>query len=194
MRYKHIIWDFDGTLFDTYPAMAKAAQLALKELGYDESVERVMAEMKISMGHAMKVFGAKYDLPEGFMARYKVIRDACELQTAAPFAGIKPLCRRIIAEGGYNYIASHRGASMVPLLDKYGMTELFRACATDENGFARKPSPEAINYLIETCAIERSSAIMIGDRDLDLQAGENAGIDSRYFDGTDIDALIADIL
>lgn len=30
---KNYIWDFDGTLFDTYPAMVDGAQQALKDFG-----------------------------------------------------------------------------------------------------------------------------------------------------------------
>ena len=31
MRFKNFIWDFDGTLFDTYPHMVAAMQKALPE-------------------------------------------------------------------------------------------------------------------------------------------------------------------
>lgn len=31
--FKHMIWDFDGTLFDTYPVMTKAALMAIKKQG-----------------------------------------------------------------------------------------------------------------------------------------------------------------
>ena len=34
MRYRHIIWDFDGTLFDTYPVMARAFTETMNEAGY----------------------------------------------------------------------------------------------------------------------------------------------------------------
>ena len=29
MLYRHFVWDFDGTLFDTYPRMTKSFQHAL---------------------------------------------------------------------------------------------------------------------------------------------------------------------
>ena len=33
MRYKHIIWDFDGTLLDSYPAMVRAFVAAAADYG-----------------------------------------------------------------------------------------------------------------------------------------------------------------
>ena len=32
--YKHVIWDFDGTLFDTYPIIIQNLDNALREFGY----------------------------------------------------------------------------------------------------------------------------------------------------------------
>jgi phosphoglycolate phosphatase-like HAD superfamily hydrolase len=37
--FRNIIWDVDGTLFDTYPAIAKAFQVALNDLGKDASLD-----------------------------------------------------------------------------------------------------------------------------------------------------------
>ena len=32
MRYDDLIWDFDGTLFDTYPPMCRALRLAMEKM------------------------------------------------------------------------------------------------------------------------------------------------------------------
>ena len=36
MKYRHLIWDFDGTLFDTYPRICRAYQKALADAGIAE--------------------------------------------------------------------------------------------------------------------------------------------------------------
>ena len=46
----------------------------------------------------------------------------------------------------------------------------------------RKPSPEAIEYLMEKYKIKPEEAIMIGDRELDILSGKNAGIHTCFFD------------
>ena len=38
---KHFIWDFDGTLFDTYPNLAGYMQKALKDCGIAESKRNI---------------------------------------------------------------------------------------------------------------------------------------------------------
>lgn len=66
--YKHIIWDFDGTLFDSYPVMVKAALTVLEEQGIYESYDKIMSLMKISFTH-FKLPGALEMLREGSIAQ-----------------------------------------------------------------------------------------------------------------------------
>jgi phosphoglycolate phosphatase-like HAD superfamily hydrolase len=44
---KDIIWDFDGTLFDTYPGTVNAFIMALKDNGIEETSENVLNKLKI---------------------------------------------------------------------------------------------------------------------------------------------------
>ena len=43
---KNYIWDFDGTLFDTYPAMVDGAQQALKDFGINMDKKEIYFKMK----------------------------------------------------------------------------------------------------------------------------------------------------
>ena len=42
MRYDNIIWDFDGTLFDTYPAMCRDLRLTMERLGFSFTEEELL--------------------------------------------------------------------------------------------------------------------------------------------------------
>ena len=42
MRYESIIWDFDGTLFDTYPGMCRNLKNAMNSIGIQASEEDLM--------------------------------------------------------------------------------------------------------------------------------------------------------
>ena len=52
--YRHIIWDFDGTPFDTYPEMANVFKELLEREGISEPFDEIMKHMKISMSTAIK--------------------------------------------------------------------------------------------------------------------------------------------
>ena len=49
---------------------------------------------------------------------------------------------------------------------------------TSANGFARKPQPEAIEYLVEKYDLDKASTYYVGDRRIDVEAAENAGVKS----------------
>lgn len=66
-------------------------------------------------------------------------------------------------------------------MEIYGLYGYFSDFITSQQGFERKPSPDAINYLINKYDMIHSETIMIGDRDLDLLAAKNAGISACYF-------------
>lgn len=180
MRFKHIIWDFDGTLFDTYPIMAQSLTIALEKIGINESQNDIMKNMKISMGYALKHYGKKYNLDSDFMKRYETIRYELEQDGIRPFEYIQDICKKVCENNGQNYIFTHRGVSTLVYLEKYNMKNYFTQVITSKDNFPRKPQPDAIKYLIEKYNIETEEAVMIGDRELDVMSGKNAGIYGCY--------------
>ena len=61
-----------------------------------------------------------------------------------------------------------------------------------QSGFQRKPSPDAINYLVDKHNMIHNQAIMIGDRDLDILSAKNAGIHGCFFNEDGKKSDIAD--
>ena len=53
---------------------------------------------------------------------------------------------------------------------------------TSLDGFPSKPAPDALNYLVQKHGLKKAECVMVGDRDIDLDAGKNAGIGCVLFD------------
>jgi len=132
MRFTHAIWDFDGTLFDSYPVMAAAFHNALMEWGIDEPIDAIHAYMKISMGDALRHYQEQYRLSEDFSARYKSLGKSAERGNIIPFAGVAELCKAIRQSGGSNYLLTHRGESAVFFMEKYGLLANFTELVTSK--------------------------------------------------------------
>lgn len=190
--YKHIIWDFDGTLFDTYPVITEVLSETFYHYGIEEPIEEINRLAKISMKFTIQHYKNKYNIGDNFFEEYKRRVKEEELLRAKPYEGIMELCEMVTAQGGYNYLFTHRGSSAYILLEKYGLIKYFRECITSKEGFARKPSPDGILYLIEKYEIDKREAIMIGDRELDILSGKNSGIASCYFNQDSLYDVVSD--
>lgn len=185
---REFLWDLDGTLLDTYPAMVQAFQKAVAELGGTIPADTTYQLMRQqSVGYAERMVAAQYgwdwhDLRAGYQ------RWEPQLQYApAAFAGAQAVLEKVIAVGGHNYLMTHRDESAQAYLQRAGLAQYFTDAVTAAQPFPRKPDPAALNYLLNKHQVDRQRAVMVGDRNLDIDAGHNAGIAGYLFD---IDCLI----
>ncbi|MTV81264.1 HAD-IA family hydrolase [Secundilactobacillus folii] len=186
MKYKAFFWDFDGTLFNTYPIMVQAFMQALtmqrvSEIELDE-VAIYETMRRHSLGAALKQFSAEFSIDSERLNRDYRALEAPMIKAAKPFEGIVPLIQQLYDNGGRHYLLTHRDRSSERLLINAGIKKLFTDEITSEQPFPRKPAPDSLNALIARNHVARQTAIMIGDRTLDVDAGHNAGIAGALFD------------
>lgn len=181
---RHFIWDFDGTLFDTYPVIIRCMRRALAGFGRDCSPAECMEFMLDSIGAALDRYSARFAIPrEELTASFGAHKAAAlkELE-ARPMEGAREVLEAIREKGCRSYIFSHRRTGQIRLfLDKYGMTDLFEdILGPDSEGFAWKPAPDGILRLMERHGMTADDALMLGDRDCDLGSARNAGIPTAH--------------
>ena len=184
MKFTDFFWDFDGTLFDTYPRVNRAIQNALKDLNISVSLENIAPLSKITLAHALEVLCP--DRTEEAWARYRVHAEEEGYVSMRPYPGVLRLLESVCASGGRNYLYTHRGQSSLDALAHYGMDRYFTDCMTGEvaasHGFPRKPAPDALIYMLEKHRLSPVQCVMVGDRDIDLDSGKGAGMACALFD------------
>ncbi|MGO2950209.1 HAD-IA family hydrolase [Lentilactobacillus kefiri] len=189
-----LFWDFDGTLFDTYPKMVEAFMQALRDLGVDD-VEIDQNQIYVTMrqhdvGTAIRKFSAFYGIDEKKLRKFNKTYQTKMIETALPFPGAKEVLDLATSMDGRNFLLTHRDDQAKTMLKKFDLLDYFSDFVTSDQNFPRKPQPDSINWLIKTNNVDRKKAIMIGDRKLDVAAGHNANIASCLFDpdGTIVDS------
>ena len=189
MEIKNYIWDFDGTLFDTYPVMLVALEQTIAKHGIHYEGDLAYFIKKYSI----RKFALDYATPD-FIVDYHALE--AKLQTDVKFyPEIPAILADIIEKGGQNFVVSHRDDQTYAYLGD--LAPLFTEIITSDNQFARKPDPEALTYLIDKYKLDPSQTAMVGDRPLDIQAGQNAGVKTILFDEAGIfldNKLNADLL
>ncbi len=197
---RHVFWDFDGTLMDTYPLMRDALMAALQERGISESPTRVMDLLKITLPYAIEVLAGENGL------------DAAELTTAfrrheapllakgmPPVAGIPETLEALRKARVHHYVATHRDLKSRAFLDMAGLLGYFEGFVTAENDLPRKPEPDMMLYLMERHHLLPEECAMVGDRPLDAESGVNAGIvgilldEGARYPGAKADLVIRDV-
>lgn len=182
MMIKHIIWDFDGTLFDSYPGMVNAFLRALKKYEIEAEYDEVLKLFLNSEKTAVQYYQKRFLLGEELIEVYQDEKSHIDLSNMLPFPYAKEVCQRIKEAGRYNYILTHRGSTTYDILRKNGMVELFTEIVTKDNQFARKPDPEAIYYLLDKYQIHPKEAMIVGDREIEILLGQKAKVKTCFYE------------
>lgn len=180
---KNIIWDVDGTLFDTYPAIVRAFQSALRDFGCEVPVKQIEELAKKSLGLCVSTLASQCQINEDELGKkFDTDYDQVKPEEQPPFPGVISICEYIYSIGGKNLIVTHRGQEGTnELLVRNHMMQLFAGAVTRNDGYARKPAPEAFNVIVQVHNIERGETITVGDREIDITAGQAAGLFSCLF-------------
>lgn len=182
---KHFIWDFDGTLFDSYPIIIATLRAALQEYGHDCDPVEAMRLMLQNIGVAQRYYADKFGIVyEDLIETYYSHHNRLNPQLAAePMADVEKVLKKICESGRKNYIFTHRKCSTTAqYLEKYGLSQYFTEIVGPEApNFAYKPSPDSLLYLMDKYGMTAEDAVMVGDRDCDLGSARNAGIGTVHF-------------
>lgn len=172
---KLFIWDFDGTLVDSYPYSVSCMQRAIRDTGHDATYAQIMEQMLDTIPAALQYFSDRFeipDLPDRFRQYYQVGSD----EPVKLFDGVLPVLQRIEELGGVNLIFTNRNETIFSMLQEAGIGDRFAEVVTTIHpNFAWKPAPDAIEYLMEAHGGTVENTVMIGDRICDLSSGWNAG-------------------
>ncbi len=197
----NLIWDFGGTLFDTFPVTIKVFEEIFQSFNISLDKETLINLLKKSREEAFKYFSKEYDLKvdfKSFMKRYHSFEKKYSIDQK-PYLGAIHISKKIFKETGNNFIFSHRKKyKIIELLNKNKITYLFKDILTIEDGFKRKSSPDGILYIVNKYNLSLDETYSIGDREIDVLASHKANIKAILFDperrnkNTEADIIIYD--
>ena len=179
MKYRLLVFDWDGTIIDSASTIAECIRDASRELGL-EVPERERASHVIGLGlhDAMRIAvpGLPAQRYPEFVASYRshflARKDAMQL-----FEGMRPLLAEL-SQKHLLAVATGKGrAGLDRDLEHHGLKPLFTAsrCADETNP---KPHPAMLMELMAELSVEKERSLMIGDTSHDLEMARAAGVDA----------------
>lgn len=177
-QFSVFFWDFDGTLADTYPALTAMLQETCRLHGFTVEADRALNLLKVELRHAVDTLAAEQgiDAEEMMQTFRRLERDT----PATVFPPIPGVLEAIHALKGKHYLVTHRDVGAVDWLKVNGLS--FADYVTREKALPRKPAPDMITYLLKKHGLDAADCVMIGDRPLDMEAGQAAGVTTCLLD------------
>jgi HAD superfamily hydrolase (TIGR01509 family) len=181
----NILWDLDGTLFDTYPAITYAISKSLSEMGLSIALNMIDGLARQSIDQCMQTLAHRFKLdPDLLRSRFAESYRTVDPANQLPFPGVREVCEMIHAHGGLNVIITHRSVrSTQRLLDTHGMASYFDDIFSVEQGYSRKPDPAMALAALKKHNLNSAKSLFVGDREIDVQSGRAAGVRTCLFGG-----------
>jgi phosphoglycolate phosphatase len=176
-EFDAVVFDWDGTLIDSTPTIARSIQAAAADLGLPVP-DFEQASHVIGLGLQDALARAVPTLPQSraaeFSARYRVHYLAQD-HTLELFAGARELVEALSRRGKPLAIATGKSrVGLLRALEATGLGRYFDAyrCADQTHS---KPHPAMLLELAEELSLDPARLLMIGDTTHDLEMAAAAG-------------------
>ena len=191
------IWDLDGTLLDSYEAILAGIQETYEQfdIPYDREEVRNFI-LRYSVKDLLVRDADQHGLDSEELNRLRAT-SLKEKNTQIPLMdGAREILAWTAEQGIQNFVFTHKSDNAFQVLTDLGIIQHFTEILTSDSGFARKPSPEALLYLIDKYQLDKGTTYYIGDRLLDAETAIHAGISSinLQIDGLDQNQKINHLL
>ena len=171
MSYKAVLFDMDGTLLDTLEDLRDSTNHVLRQMGYPE---RSLEEMRRFVGNGAEK-QIRRAVPEGtseekimeVLTAYRAYyQDHCQIKTRV-YDGLLDMLSELKAKGIKLAVVSNKPDSAVQKLNREYFGDRVRC----------KPYPDMAETALKALGIAKKDAVFVGDSEVDVQTGLNAGLD-----------------
>ncbi len=180
-KYKAVFFDFDGTIADTGDGIFHSVSYAIKESGYPPiSSESLRTFIGPPIFDSFKrELGMNEEESSFAVMKYREEYSREGIFRFTLYDGIEALLRELKASGIQVAVASSKPYNFVlRIIDYLNFGELIDFISCPLNDKAHESKYALISRCIEHFEIQKSEAVMVGDRHFDINGANEAGVDS----------------
>ncbi len=176
---KLIIFDFDGTLFDTKEDIARSVNIYLKELGFEELEEEKIYKFigngsDYLLKKSLEEIGKKDFLNYSIVRFLEIYREE-STKKVKPFDGIKAILDELKDKTLY-IITNKDEESAKMILRKFDMEKYFKKVIGRDTYTLKKPDPSLMEIVLKEENVKRDEVLMVGDSEIDYKFAKEAQV------------------
>lgn len=176
------IFDLDGTLGDTLDSLVYSVDKTLKEMQLpaiteDQCRSFVGNGARYLIERALEAAGDENHsrIEEGMEVYRRVFDENCTYHLQ-PYEGIPELLRSLKDRGIKLAVLSNKPhRQTVKVVHAMCGDEVFDHIQGQKDEIPRKPDPAGVNYTLKQLGISKEECLYIGDSEVDIVTGKNAG-------------------
>lgn len=178
MSIRTVLFDLDGTLIDSAPALVAAANAVRRQMQLPELPFQAMRNVcslgvrgLLWAGLRLAPSARRFDArKQALLAYYEAhINEGCE-----PFDGVLPLLSTLDQQGIFWGVVTNKHSHLAALLCE--ANAIRPACLIGGDTTANpKPAPDPILLAMQKLGADPASTLYVGDDQRDIDAGRSAG-------------------
>ena len=175
-----IFFDLDGTLTDSAPGIIHSVQYALKKYGIEAEENDLRSFIGPPLVHSFQErFGFDHDKALEAVAYYREYFTAGGMFENSVYPGVEEMLQKLKEDGLMLAVATSKPELFSKqILEHFALTRYFDfigGAAMDET---RTTKVEVLSYALQELQVDPAKAVMIGDRENDMEAASLLGTES----------------
>jgi phosphoglycolate phosphatase len=177
MKFKLIVFDWDGTLMDSEARIVDCMHLAIRDVGQPpKTSEQIRNIIGLGLLEAVRAL-----LPEASEAVHLQVKESyrayylTDQGIPSPlFPGADQVVRDLLDDDYLLAVATGKGRSgLDKAMRETGMAALFHSTRCADETFS-KPHPQMLEQIMDELGVFPAETLMIGDTEYDMQLAANA--------------------
>lgn len=181
MKYKHILFDLDGTISDPKIGITKSVQYALHKMGIEE---RDLDKLEPFIGPPLKssfmeIYSFTEEQANQAVELYREYFKEQGMYENELYDGMQDILIQLRDNGYFLYVATSKPTVFALQILKYFQIDSYFELIVGSNlDGTMSDKAEIIAHIIKSSDLQKNSVIMIGDRKHDIIGANKNGMDS----------------
>lgn len=179
MKYRNIIFDFDGTLADTAPSILETMHRTIDALKLPKKTDE---ECRSIIGYRLEetpsiLWPEIPDLSDRYVTTYREIYNSIKDSFKAPlFPHVLETLEELNRQWIRMAIASSRSKiSLQEYCSDLHINKYFQMLVGAGDVKNGKPAPDPVNLILDTQGWDKNETLVVGDMGVDILMGKGAG-------------------